>query len=305
MTTIERVKAYRDFPAVSQTQLKALLSGKQFKGESLSMILGSYLDCLLTTPDMLDDLFMVGDMKRPTAKIVELCEGLEGWDLGEDLSQHRDEVEEYLSFQDYYNNRPDTRVDKFIKEAGEWWAFKHSLGDKKLITQEEVESFLLTEMSLKADPELDYLWQGDFQKEFYWRELEVNCKGLADIYAQRECVDIKYTTCATLREWTRVCVNLNYPFQLAFYKSGLEDNFYDVTNSRWLVVGQGWHSMVDCTLTMLKVGRHGADIECKVNVNGNIVPLTKHIPGYRDGLRLYKGEQNTDTLEKMYLQSLC
>lgn len=45
MTTLERIQNYRDNPAISQSELKALLSSKFFKKKpSLTMLIGSYLD---------------------------------------------------------------------------------------------------------------------------------------------------------------------------------------------------------------------------------------------------------------------
>ena len=54
MTTLQRLRDYRDHSYISQTELKGLLAGKHKKFKpSLATIIGGYLDAVLLTPDII------------------------------------------------------------------------------------------------------------------------------------------------------------------------------------------------------------------------------------------------------------
>lgn len=303
MITLQQLQQYRDDPAYSQSELKSLLSGKSHtKKPSLTMLLGSYLDCALLTPHLIDDLYWVVDVQRPTDKIVELCDSLLSWviswevtpDLSENLSDHEETIQHWIETVEYYSNRPKTRVEKFIKEAKDWWSFLVQKGDRQIITSvEEVEADLIN-IRLTQDSALDWIWDAQFQKDFYWEEQGVLCKGLGDIYRDDVYVDIKYTTCDTLQEWYKVCVNLNYAFQMAFYKSGL-----NAKACHWLVINKNWHQVVPVSDLLLNIGKWGYDKKETIRVGKVETDLWKHTDGYLDGLNLINGQIRTKTIESI------
>lgn len=322
MTTLERLKSYREHPNISQTELKGLLAGKhkRFK-PSLASIIGGYLDCMLLTPEIVDDIYIVSDVERPTVKIVDLCNSLQQWisigfdydeniPMDSNLTYYELAIEQWIQTQDYYKNRPKTRVKTFIKEAEEWWTVLVNKGEKEIITSvEQLETELIV-LSLKSDPELNWLWKGEFQKDFYWTEEEIGCKGLGDICFDDIYVDLKYTTCSTLKDWIKVCTSLNYPFQMAFYKSGL-----GFKKGYWLVVSKDWHQLVEVSGLMFIIGKYGYRKGEKIRIGStNTYPIYADflekeiiIPkshwGYLDGLNLFKGEEEK-TIEQLYLENL-
>lgn len=310
MTTLERLQKYRDNPSVSQSELKALLSGKSInKKPSLVMLLGSYLDCVLLTPEIKDDLYYVCDVERPTPKIVEMCEYLQQWisigfdydkniPMDSNLTYYELVIEQWIQTQDYYNNRPNTRVDKFINEAKEWWEVLVQKGEREIITTiEDIETELLC-IRLKRDLTLSWLWKGEFQKDFYWTEEGIDCKGLGDIVHPSVYVDLKYTTCSNIKDWIKVACSLNYPFQMAFYKSGLK-----VDKCKWLVVNKDWHELVNVTNLMLQIGKWGYSKREVIQIGKVETLLDKKTYGYMDGLALIKGQQEK-TIEQLYLENL-
>lgn len=311
MTTIQRLREYREHPNISQTELKSLLAGKhkRFK-PSLATLIGGYLDAVLLTPEIVDDLYLISDASRPTDKIVDLCQSLYEWisygfiydeeiPMEIDLIKYEGQIEQWIETKDYYNNRPKTRVKTFIKEAEEWWSVLVTKGEKEIITtSEQIDNELIC-MRLKSDPELDWLWQGEFQKDFYWEEEGIRCKGLGDICLEDCYVDLKYTTCNSINDWIKVCSNLNYPFQMAFYKSGL-----GFKKGYWLVTNKDWHQLVEVTPLMFNIGKFGYRKREVLRIDKEEISQVKKIPGYLDGLNILNGNIPIKTIEQMYLENL-
>ncbi len=293
MTSLQEIQDYRDHPNISQSELKAILGKGSLTKPSLSMLLGNYLDVHLLTPHLQDELFIVWNGVRPTQTIVDMCDSLYNWidsglllvDVKPDLNVYRDEIEQWIETQSYYSNRPNTRVNKFIEEAKDWWDILTRKGDKQIITGIEQTITELITLRLLNDYELEWLWKGEFQKPFYWTEEEIGCKGLGDILTPNCYVDLKFTTCRNLDEWWKICANLNYPFQMAFYKSGLK-----VDKCKWLVVNNDWHQLVDVTEIQFQIGKWGYSKTQKIKVGKVEFEVEKKTPGYMDGLEMIKGK---------------
>ena len=314
MTSLQKLKEYRDNPSYSQSELKAILSGKSYtKKPSLTMLIGSYVDTMITCPHLKDDLFYVVNVSRPTDKIVELCKSLYQWmwngaslfeeeeniKLPTNLEECTSIVEQWIQFQDYYSNRPKTRVEKFIKEAKEWWSILVQKGDREIITSmEELETELIL-LNLQKDVRWDGISKGEFQKDFYWEEQGVACKGLGDICFDDVYIDIKYTTCPNLNEWMKVCANLNYPFQMAFYKSGL-----GFKKGYWLVVHKDWHELVEVSDLMYQIGKWGYNKKETIRVGKVEMDTWKHVHGYIDGLNLVNGGASLTNFNQLYINNL-
>lgn len=310
MTSLQKLKEYRDNPSYSQSELKAILSGKSYtKKPSLTMLIGSYVDCVLTCGHLKDELFYVVDVSRPTDKIVELCESFYKWVsvdyqfseqvIETDLEKYKELIEDWIETVDYYSNRPKTRVEKFIKEAKEWWSVLVQKGDRQIITSmEELETELIL-LNLQKDVRWDWISKGEFQKDFYWEEQGVACKGLGDICFDDVYIDIKYTTCPNLNEWVKVCANLSYPFQTAFYRSGL-----GFKKGYWLVVHKDWHELVEVSDLMYQVGKWGYDKKETIRIGKVEMNTWKHVHGYKDGLNLVNGEASLTNFNQLYLSYL-
>lgn len=311
MTSLQKLKDYRDHPAISQSELKALLSGKSYtKKPSLTMLIGSYVDTMITCPHLKDDLYWIANVSRPTDKIVELCESFYNWlsdgfiydkDIPQetDLTKYELQVEQWIQFQDYYSNRPKTRVEKFIKEAKDWWTVLVQKGDRQIITSmEELETELMV-INLQKDVRWDWISKGEFQKDFYWEEEGISCKGLGDICLDDVYIDLKYTTCPNLNEWMKVCANLNYPFQMAFYKSGL-----GFEKGYWLVVHKDWHELIEVSDLIYQIGKWGYDKKETIRIGKVETDIWKHTPGYIDGLNLLNEGASLTNLNQIYLQNL-
>ena len=243
--TLKGIQNYRNNPAVSQSELKAFLSGKKFTGESLSMMFGSYIDGLITMlPEEIQELYVVADQKRPSDTVVTLINQfkwvLEQYDsnLNPELSSYQNRLETFLQGKEWYPNlSPTAQATNLISKGGDWWNFIISSGDRTIITNSEKERLELIYQNLLDKFLRNGLEKGKsdqidvyFQKELYWEEpvttngvtKQVYCKGLADIIIETDLsvveIDIKYTDAKTLEGWIYIIRELNYPFQKAFYK---------------------------------------------------------------------------------------
>jgi len=315
--TIEGVSAYRDYLAASSSYLKELLTGKKFSGkQSLPVLMGSYLDMMITMPDALDNVYVESDVKRPSETITDLVDGFmtnllfDVVELNPDINFHKAELTEYISHSEYFLNRkPESRVSEFLKTGADWWRTKVELGEKEIITSSEKALMEKAYIQLITNPEVNWLFKDDdcdiyYQREFYWTEDEVSCKGLADFTRESTDiieVDIKYTTCPNIETWFRIMMDLNYPIQKAFYKSGLQSKGKRVVCSYWLVVSPYWTKLVPVTLLLLHHGKYGGTVKRGV-YTGRFEErdVAKTIYGYKKGLILYKELQE----EKLNLTTL-
>jgi len=308
MVTLEKINNYRLNDSISQSYLKNILSGKRNKKvPSLVQTIGSYVDCMITCPEIKDKLFYTCDVSRPTDKIVELCDSLLTWivswevspDISDNINEYEETIQQWIETVDYYSNRPKTRVEKFIKEAKDWWAVLVHKGDREIITSmEELETELIL-LNLQGDVRWDWISKGVFQKDFYWEEQGVACKGLGDICFDDVYIDIKYTTCPNLNEWMKVCANLNYPFQMAFYKSGL-----GFKKGYWLVVHKDWHELVEVSDLMYQIGKWGYNKKETIRVGKVEMDTWKHVHGYIDGLNLVNGGASLTNFNQLYINNL-
>ncbi len=317
-STLKDIKDYRDNPAVSQSYLKELLSGKKFDGrQSLPALFGSYFDMMITMPDALDEVYVVSDVKRPSETICDLVNGFMNYLLYEDmlvspnLNDHQEGLFEWMPTTDYYTNRKlESRIIEFIKNGTDWWRTKVELGEKEIITSAEKALVEQTYTRLYTNSELRWIFDDSrqdiyYQYPFYWTEDEINCKGLADIVLKKDfsqCeIDIKYTTAPNIETWFNIAMTLGYPIQKAFYKSGLElGKVFPVEQTYWLVCSPYWAKLVPVSSEILSLGKDGAKLKKGIFYGETTHQIIKEFRGYKEGLRLYK-ELNLEKKEETIL----
>lgn len=308
--TIAGVKAYRDHPALNQSALKAFISGKKFNGESLSMLFGSYLDVLVTMQESdLEHLYVNADAKRPSEKMTKLLSQFK-WTveltqtvLNPSLEVYRLKLETWLEDKEYYqSSTPQSRAGSFIKAGSDWWQFIIELGDKTVISLSDIER--IEGLQKKVNFEfLNPILKGDkydvlFQKDFFWTEevdrVKIECKGLADIILESEFeiieIDLKFTECKTLESFFYVMRDLNYPFQKAFYKRGLEKNYAKKISMYWLVVSDSFIHLIPCNKEMLEIGELGYSIHKETfELHNQSIPRVNKVIGVQKALEMWSG----------------
>ena len=328
LTTLEELKDYRDTEALSQSFLKLVLSNnvnKKFK-ETVPMLIGSYMDSLLTSPDLTDDLFQVGLAKRPSDAIKGFLDVL--WSEQEesisqdlDVDGYKTRVIELVRAANYQPKWGDDAIWKSVLTDGQaYWEELISSQGKMLITKSEQEQCEnIAQLACSSPITGKYFLDQDniikhYQKPLYWTCEELPCKGLLDILIFEEetktiyIIDIKSTGVSTLREWFNVCRQKNYPFQMAWYKEGVIQEYYPMFEDgwkiecRWLVLPTEFFKpwVVPCTDLMLEVGRHGC-LKFKTTYNfesANQVNYTsERIYGFEEAIRRYKIKEREGLLD--------
>jgi hypothetical protein len=322
--SIEDLEQYRSSDYLSQSFLKMVLANnvkKNFK-ESIAMILGSYVDCLLTSPDLADKLFMQDLTKRPSDTIrgflvdtlSVLCE-IDSIDNVKELETYRDVLVYTARQANYQNNWGDDAIWKSIlKDGEEYWKFLIESKGRTIITSEEMRlsktiaslamSHPLTGKYFIDQPNVDKY----YQLPLYWMYEDLPCKGLVDILIVEHetktiyLTDIKSTGVYNIDEWIRVCRTKNYPMQMSWYKLGVERNFQDLIEQgykiecRWIIIPMNEFSfkpwVIPCTQTLLNIGMYGYSkqvvSEIPINDEYKKIKKVKYYGGISDALTHYK-----------------
>lgn len=282
--TLQNLHDYLNSSAINQSFLKLVLSNRvntKFK-ETPLLAIGSYVDCLLTSPHLKEDLFIDDLDKRPSETIrgflIQLRDILlsTGSSIGE-LKDHKDLVIQIARDANYNSKWGDEAIWNAIEKDGStYWEFLLKSNGKSILTKEEKElSNKIVSLTLDHHVTGKYFIEQPnvdkyFQKDIYWTYNGIDCKGLIDLLIVEHetksiyLVDIKSTTVSSIEEWFRICKSKNYPFQLAFYKEGIAQNFnlegYTIY-CRWMVlplkgeIFKPW--IIPCTDLMLKTGKYG------------------------------------------------
>ncbi len=295
--TLQGIKNYRDHPAINQSLLKDVFEGrKRDKWDSISILLGSYLDALVTLDgNEPEDTFIFFEGKRPSEAVTDICYKLKSFvDEWKPLSEI-ESLGDFLADKNFYPNlAPEGQVKNFITKANDWWEFLEKSEDKFILTQAEKE--LQESLAVKAKwfinnllPNVDYTIS--YQKELYWSYMGLDCKGLADIVIETEDaimeIDLKFTTAKTLNSWAYVARDLNYPFQKAFYREGLRKGKSII--QYWLVVGTYFIHLVPFTHRMYDFGLNGYLEHTKTLTGANkTMKISKRKYGVIEAIEFYK-----------------
>jgi hypothetical protein len=246
----EQIKAYRENPAISQSQLKIEKYEKEEKEKEIknhtSMLFGSYLDFLITSNEDPSLYYVIEDTKRPSEVIQTLLDqwlftvGIKELELNSDLSFYLKELERFLKNKDFYPNLPiDNRVANFIKKGEEWWKFRIDNIEKSILSQKEASRMEFLHGKVKTSFLNNLLKKyeetGDlyFQKELYWQDTirgySFSAKGLCDILIVTEDqvveIDVKFSSHKTFEGWIYGAKEMSYAIQKAYYYRGLRSNY--------------------------------------------------------------------------------
>lgn len=109
------------------------------KEDTKSLRYGSLVDCLLTDPDRLNDLFYISDQSRPSDTISKITEMLfEEWGgVHESIEKiPTDSVLHAIEYTGYYENwKNETRIEKVIKDGAAFYKMLAESANKTIISQ--------------------------------------------------------------------------------------------------------------------------------------------------------------------------
>lgn len=286
--TLSQLEYYINYRGVSQSMLKGMFDIRK-KGTSLPMLYGSYVDCLLTTPNLVDDLFIVTDLNFPSATIQNIFQDAVG-EFEDNIPLLLEKAREL----NYHSNFKDDALIKKLRTHKEYYDIMQTKQNKNVITKDIQESALMLSTVVKSAPNTHHLFveapntEVYFQKAMYYKLNEIECKGLADeiiIDHNKEVitiVDFKFTT-MPIKQWGHMAESYDYPMQFSFYKEGVLQTFTDYSGykieCKWVVMHENatapW--LIQCDDHLLYKFKFGFR-----DTNG------KRVYGWKELLDIYK-----------------
>ena len=113
--------------------------------------------------------------------------------------------------------------------------FEATVGNKTIVTLEQLQTISGMAESIATHPTASQLIQGgQVETAFTWEEDGVECKGKADYFTSSCLIDLKSTSDASERKFSRSVTDFLYHNQFAFYRSGLASN--GVFPSNFLII---------------------------------------------------------------------
>lgn len=325
-SNLQELKDYRDNPAISQSYLKQLFTNnsKPYR-ETLAMLSGSLLDCMLTSPDLTSELYHTGLTKRPSETVRSILTKTLDFVIGSDSVLDED-IEMFktliLEFAVEVNYQPrwseDAKWNAILKDGLEYWIELVRSKEKIVVTQQEwdtcemysdlTRSSHITGKYFINQPDVDKY----FQKPLYWTYHEVQLKGLVDLLIfewetkKIYLIDIKSSGVSDIKQWFDVCRNKNYPFQMSFYLEGVKHNYNHLLSDgwtiecRWIVIPldkfKPW--VVSVSKEMLDAGRYGVkEYSSKFVVNEKEITNPYNRYGWEHAILLHKYKLENNLLE--------
>jgi hypothetical protein len=197
----------------------------QDRVQTPAMLLGSLVDCMVLTPDDLEDRYVKADCDTPTTDAQKgfVNDILSGIDL----------IQAYLNHYKPSSNKPESiqkAADKKLNELGEYIEFCQSAGDREMIdvsTWEQAER--MTAAIYKNDASkylLDQTEQTQIPCE--WEFGGFNWRGFRDAQGEHIVWDLKITPDAHPKRFGWKVFDMLYHWQAALYtnKSGMKKKSY-------------------------------------------------------------------------------
>lgn len=273
---------YRNNTAISQSELKGVLSNhiKPFKGSIASMV-GSLVDCCLTTPECLEDWFYISNLpKYPKPQLKLVFDTYYNMLVENELEIEWDNFSLLQIFREVSNLKTgdDKVLEDLMKEEDYWNSLLEADG-RVVVSQDYWNKCQLVSNSLKTNIITEFFFKQDlfkdvyFQVPIYWTYVnedgvEVECKGLIDILIKDEArkaiqiIDIK-TTADNLITWKKNVARKHNPvFQLSYYYEGISRLFPEYTQLNPAIIVEnvdypGKPRVFHLSDTDLIQGRHG------------------------------------------------
>jgi len=313
---------YYENSALSQSKLKLLLTNpslfntvrepEMFYEEKKHFVIGSAVDCLLTTPTEFDDKYHISDLeKKPSDVEMSIINQVfsELIDIGT-LRDYPELLENAIIQHDWYGGKPGEKRIQGLLERGEdyFQDLKASVGKQVLSVEEKtlIDSIV---MSLKTNDKTAHYFQEIqglhkyYQLPIYFICEEVECKALLDLvifnhnHKTIQPIDIK-----TLGDYTinfpKSVRQRRYDIQAAFYTEALKVRYpgYIVLPFKFIVestLQPGIPLVYNCNTSLLRMGKYGRkeiiqEGRIESSTHPCIISRIPEIKGFMQLIELYK-----------------
>lgn len=240
---VEELQEYRNNTAISQSELKKVLTNDTTPFDNkkkVHLMVGSLVDCLLTTPECLDEWFYISQItKYPKPQYKETFDRYYQMLVDNDLGIEFDNFSLLQIFREVSNvNTGDDKVIEALWKEEEYWNDLLIANGRQIVSQDYWNKCNVVAQSLLTNPitanyfKSDLFVEVDFQVPLYWTYTDLQegwteeCKGLADIRIidhhnkTIQFPDVK-TTSDSLITWKKnVARKYRYDIQGAYYYYG-------------------------------------------------------------------------------------
>jgi len=339
---LKDITEYKESPNINQSLLKFYLFNKESSKEdkkNLAMIMGSFIDCLITSPFLVEELFYISSSDKLSENIQLIIDKL--WNSIEKENLIYKPLDEYAAQLIEIANeleyrvmwKDETRLTKILLGKDYWESLHYNINKTPLsredwnkgvtIAHKVINNPLVKDLFDNKQVYLNYY----FQKAIYWEETILNglekdniyCKALIDIYIvdtnKKEIllIDLK-TTQLEINSWLyHCCRGLYYPFQMSFYKEGLQ-KLYPHFNIKceWVYINTNDPDHVyriECNQDILNIGMYGFTSERNYTIlaeeskNFNVVNNNLVYKGWLECLYKYNTiNKNQHTLNSYFYE---
>lgn len=335
-TNNQKIKEYFDSPRVSQSLLKEVLRGAPTSLAPKSRRDGSIIDAFLTmSPEDVDEFYAVSPAKRPSEAVQTILNKAylylrEKGHLTDDIYAHKHSILKQTEFEGYsLATSEDKRFEGIAKKAGDWWYFMVNNIHKEIISEdersfgyqiaEEAKNHKKIGVYFRDHPNLDIY----YQLPIYFEMDGVKCKALLDHVVVNNVKrlitisDIKTIYLLNVDNFAQQARDLNYPFQLSFYRQAVLNHFkldYEI-KAQWIFIGKdlknGFRAnVIPCPTVLLDLYRDG------FHRKGDLVEIpdgtpfpeghrvSKKVYGWIEALHLYKNHDGSKSYHHLHTRDL-
>ena len=242
---------YREYPAISQSQLKLLLGSdpslfntvrepERYYEEKKHFIIGDAVDCQITRPpeEFLQKFHISNIVNKPSDTIKSIVNQVydhvkEVYDIVGNIQEYGPAILDSCNDHNYQSRWIDnTRIAKIV-EAWEYWEDLKQAEGKQILSEEENNLISAIVMSLKTNPipakyfEVSKDIEVIYQLAIFFPYGGIDCKGLLDMVIidhhnkTIQPIDIKTMGDQTIY-FPKSLRQRRYDIQAAFYTEGLE-----------------------------------------------------------------------------------
>lgn len=279
MTNLERVQAYYDDPALSQSKIKELLG--YGKPSAAAMTLGSLVDSIVTMPEHVDDLYAFGEVPDKSSATFKMVEYMVNNDM--DIAYDEDILAVHELFNHQSNWKAETKIAKFRANEYLFDFILNTKGKTVVSIEEKMQADNIANQLLEHIPEGSM-----FQVDIYNTMFGVKCKGLIDFITPDDVIyDIKVLS-SPVKDIKYMLRKMRTDMQLSFYKelAGVKHNpkvlIYSTSDNEVVT-----YEMTDLDLS---IGKFGFDKPGVLSVDGESYAYDTTTYGWYQGIHAYLGQ---------------
>lgn len=220
-----------------------------------TVLMGILVDCLLTCPKDLQNLFYIGTIRKPSEAMEKILDELYATTKKELFSEIPEQtILDICEVNNYYSHyKPDNRLKKIIADGEEYYNLLRQINGRYVITQEQKDTGDLIVNTLLTNPFTSYIFKTEEDEELFYQP----CFKLKNIKCKPDILKINHTlktihiydlklTSFNEIDFDKAVLNFNYYLQATLYSQLIDqlikqDNYFkefSVESFEFLVINE-------------------------------------------------------------------